>query len=511
MKYIIGLLFAAILVFTTPAVATASTCGNNIVETGERCDDGNTTAGDGCDASCQPEGANQCLDSTRDCHYDPSKNVFETHDANCDGTDSSIIFCDGFEDTTYVFIEERSEPAPNDYWQAGVFWSNDQNFDPFRDDPKETNYTECNAGTVDEDEADFGAAGTPCTATSDWVDEDQYGRDAIHWITADSTNPDNPQSVGTWDYYVRFYFKESGASSTRCSAGYPNCADYSHGDGNGYKAAETSHIKETGGIEAPVFGSFDAYGRSIDVNNPDTYRDLFSIGIYAMQSGTTYFDHRDHRDEWIFVEYHVKEAATGGKIELWMDGCGRDGLGCSGTPTLRASFTGDTSNPTGGPATTGYKIRALWMNWWTTVHTGEIQFDEIVVRNGETTDLPIGFFMECRDADGDGVCNDDDNCLNIANADQSDGDADGYGEACDFDVNNDCATTSFDQSATSWHLGETEPPDNPYDTNLDGAVTSFDQSAITPHLGTSPGPSGKSCASCGGGEPTGAGASGACP
>ncbi|MEZ4335246.1 MAG: DUF4215 domain-containing protein [Sandaracinaceae bacterium] len=39
---------------STDADCTA-TCGNSIVEAGETCDDGNTTAGDGCSATCQAE------------------------------------------------------------------------------------------------------------------------------------------------------------------------------------------------------------------------------------------------------------------------------------------------------------------------------------------------------------------------------------------------------------------------------------------------------------------------
>ncbi len=35
---------------------TGVVCGNNLVETGEECDDGNTTPGDGCDENCQFEG-----------------------------------------------------------------------------------------------------------------------------------------------------------------------------------------------------------------------------------------------------------------------------------------------------------------------------------------------------------------------------------------------------------------------------------------------------------------------
>jgi cysteine-rich repeat protein len=35
-------------------------CGNGVVETGEQCDDGNTTSGDGCSATCQLEGCDTC-------------------------------------------------------------------------------------------------------------------------------------------------------------------------------------------------------------------------------------------------------------------------------------------------------------------------------------------------------------------------------------------------------------------------------------------------------------------
>lgn len=38
-----------------PVVIRDSACGNNAIETGEQCDDGNTTDGDGCSASCQWE------------------------------------------------------------------------------------------------------------------------------------------------------------------------------------------------------------------------------------------------------------------------------------------------------------------------------------------------------------------------------------------------------------------------------------------------------------------------
>ncbi len=50
-----------------PNTSPPPVCGNNVVETGETCDDGNTTPGDGCDANCQTEtGGNNdnCADAT---------------------------------------------------------------------------------------------------------------------------------------------------------------------------------------------------------------------------------------------------------------------------------------------------------------------------------------------------------------------------------------------------------------------------------------------------------------
>jgi len=57
------------------------------------------------------------------------------------------------------------------------------------------------------------------------------------------------------------------------------------------------------------------------------------------------------------------------------------------------------------------------------------------------------------DTDGDGFCNDTDNCPNVANADQADGDGDGVGDACDAcptvfgDPPNGCPATSCPQTS----------------------------------------------------------------
>jgi cysteine-rich repeat protein len=41
-------------VFVSDASIPSPVCGNGMLETGESCDDGNTTSGDGCEATCTP-------------------------------------------------------------------------------------------------------------------------------------------------------------------------------------------------------------------------------------------------------------------------------------------------------------------------------------------------------------------------------------------------------------------------------------------------------------------------
>ena len=181
---------------------------------------------------------------------DPSRNIFDTYDQLCDGTDPSITFCDGFEDGTYI-VTAGPPSSENDYWQRGVFHT------PFPDQFGR-DFAECNSGTINPNRADFGAAGTRCTATMDWVTNRDKGQDAVHAITAQPGNPAQLRAVGTRNYYVRFYFKESGVTSTRCPGGWPNCQAFNQFGPNGYKGVELSHGMITGGIYGPVFGTLFA-------------------------------------------------------------------------------------------------------------------------------------------------------------------------------------------------------------------------------------------------------------
>jgi hypothetical protein len=64
---------------------------------------------------------------------------------------------------------------------------------------------------------------------------------------------------------------------------------------------------------------------------------------------------------------------------------------------------------------------------------------------GDTYQMTFEFVTErSADPDGDGVPFMTDNCLEVTNPDQTDSDGDGFGNACDADLNNDCIVNFVD-------------------------------------------------------------------
>lgn len=91
------------------------------------------------------------------------------------------------------------------------------------------------------------------------------------------------------------------------------------------------------------------------------------------------------------------------------------------------------------------------------------------------------------DADGDGVLYLDDNCIDIVNADQRDTDADGYGNVCDADLNNDNVVNSIDLGIFRQRFFSS---DADADLNGDGLVNAVDLGMFKAMYGEQPGPSG---------------------
>ncbi|MEO8223704.1 MAG: galactose oxidase-like domain-containing protein [Gammaproteobacteria bacterium] len=89
------------------------------------------------------------------------------------------------------------------------------------------------------------------------------------------------------------------------------------------------------------------------------------------------------------------------------------------------------------------------------------------------------------DQDGDGVLDALDNCIQVANADQFDGDGDGYGNSCDGDLNNDGFTNGQDATLFRSRMGSADPA---ADLNHNGFVNAQDTTIFRKLLGRPPGP-----------------------
>jgi hypothetical protein len=101
------------------------------------------------------------------------------------------------------------------------------------------------------------------------------------------------------------------------------------------------------------------------------------------------------------------------------------------------------------------------------------------------------------DLDGDGVPNASDNCVERANPRQCDVDADGYGNACDGDFDNNGSINIFDLlEFCADFAAATIDPDAPTDANCDGRIDlSLDfQSFLIQFRRATPGASGLPCA-----------------
>jgi hypothetical protein len=130
-----------------------------------------------------------------------------------------------------------------------------------------------------------------------------------------------------------------------------------------------------------------------------------------------------------------------------------------------------------------------------TISYSGASFDQVFFYYGNSIGTPIDLteFIDnvtydlVADTDGDGFPDNIDNCIEVANPDQTDSDGDGYGDACDADFNNDGVVNGLDAGTFIAQFGTIGPD---ADFNNDGVVNGLDVGRFVDMFGQAPGPSG---------------------
>lgn len=143
---------------------------------------------------------------------------------------------------------------------------------------------------------------------------------------------------------------------------------------------------------------------------------------------------------YFFYNTLSNEGACDPLLSSWETGCySQGGFGLSNV--------GPFSNLQPGSYWFGTEVAPATQYAWFFEFSGGTYYDvkdsalfyAWAVRSGDIGDVPFD------DADSDGVADAIDSCTNVSNAlAQCDSDADGYGNACDGDMNNNATTNSQD-------------------------------------------------------------------
>ncbi len=161
-------------------------------------------------------------------------------------------------------------------------------------------------------------------------------------------------------------------------------------------------------------------------------------------------------------------------------------------------------NPANGALLASYQINALGQRVQKTVRTGPARvflYDSAGHLIGEAGaagqplwdhiwlgDLPVAWVSV--DQDEDGIADEADNCINVANPNQRDIDGDGIGEVCDGDVNRDGRVDDADALVIQQCVVRLRPCEAKYDVDGDGRASATDALRVAYRKGLPPGPSG---------------------
>jgi len=266
----------------------------------------------------------------------------------CDGSNPNYLMCDDFEDGSWYSKNCDQANASGGLLQTkgwcGTIYSNPT--------------TPPNAAVC----GNAGVGGTNCAASGGLHNGGQGGVNMADHDLGPNRNSYN-------EIYLRYYIKPSVGyvyGAQKMITLNPCCA----GNGGIGIGGVGSPFSDGSMLACPVY----------DCN-------ITGEVYYYRPNMTTALPLSGITGHWAFVEIHVKMNTPGQKngiFELWMDDCGTNGLGCTGTPTLRSRYTtvqwqGPTDNK---------QIGTIWFeNWANPGSIGTELYDQIIVSKIG----PIGF------------------------------------------------------------------------------------------------------------------------
>jgi uncharacterized protein YjdB len=267
---------------------------------------------------------------------------FNSSEPGCDGSNANVLWCDDFERGYWFKTTADAFNAANAGW----------NGTPYGDvDPLGLNFGRCSGAGV--------GGGTSCAATNG-------GHTGIGQARAMA---DHSLSQSVTEVYFRYYVKPLPGYA----AGQEKAITFNKG------------LAGVGGIYAgTVFYGLGAAGSNpnpqptfLEENHPGGAINL------DQNQGTPFGLVTGH---WNAIQVRLKFVAPGSDIvQMWMDDCGTDGTACTGTPTLRMSYSNETLSPASDSSPS---IGSIWLeNWANPESVGEMYYDQIkVAKTG-----PIGF------------------------------------------------------------------------------------------------------------------------
>jgi len=285
---------------STDGTTPTNNCGNGVVETGETCDDGDTTSGDGCSSSCAIESGYGCSGQPSVCTLNPvcGNSLNETGEqcddgdtTSGDGCSSTCTIESGYTCTggTGQSVCTAIQTAPS--WQQYLVarW----NFEN-------------------------GALGTDSVGSNNL---------ATYGVVADTTNYKEGSSSG------HFTSDKANISDSALSAGFP------------FKTGDTNKkITVTFWLRLDTTDGFGyCYSKSLDANG-DKVIAIFNAGgkiIVDLGYGTgTQFESISHdsylsTNKWYFVAVTYDDSTKSYRIRIWDD---------SAQQILGTDKTGTTTN-----------------------------------------------------------------------------------------------------------------------------------------------------------------------